>query len=415
MSAAAAPPTSGFSPRVILTLVVVAIVAFAGLAVLFAYADDLRGHEDTGAHALSSSAVGFKGALVMLRAQGVTATASRTRPPSHPGQADGALLVLTPGVPNDAKDLEAFTGARRRLIVLPKWMVSPDPNPLRRGFVTKDGAVETTADATALLKALAPQTEIARRKGVTRPLLHNAAAAARDLPTYPRVGPIDQLQTLSGAGWIPILVDEEGRMVLAASRRHPKVMVLAEPDLLNNHGLANLDTARVGMSVLNGLRGDGGVRFDVTLLGYSRGRGLLRLMLEPPWLAATLCAVAAAALMGLHSLVRFGPAQRRGRALALGAGALIDNSAGLVRAARREAEFAEAYLAVVLARTVRGARGSRHEAADAVVAGELARQRGVASPDAFEAEAGRVRTRDDLLAFGAKLHQWGQEIAHGRK
>ena len=47
--------------------------------------------------------------------------------------------------------------------------------------------------------------------------------------------------------------------------------------------------------------------------------------------------------MGAHALARFGQPRRRGRVFALGARALVDNSADLVRMARREAEFAPAY------------------------------------------------------------------------
>ena len=56
MSAAAesapARPPQAFSGGAVLALVLVGVVAFAGLAVLSAYAPDLRGHNDVRAHAL---------------------------------------------------------------------------------------------------------------------------------------------------------------------------------------------------------------------------------------------------------------------------------------------------------------------------------------------------------------------------
>ena len=61
-----------------------------------------------------------------------------------------------------------------------------------------------------------------------------------------------------------------------------------------------------------------------TLAGYERGKGLGKMFFEPPFLAATLCAVAAGVLMGAHALARFGLPRRRGRAFALGARALVD-------------------------------------------------------------------------------------------
>jgi hypothetical protein len=39
-----------------------------------------------------------------------------------------------------------------------------------------------------------------------------------------RTGPIDRLQTISGEGWSPILVDEHGRMVVAASEARAQTL-----------------------------------------------------------------------------------------------------------------------------------------------------------------------------------------------
>ena len=337
------PPAAkpAFSPRTILALVAVGLVSFAGLAVLAAYAPELRGAADPGPHALSSSAIGFRGATVMTEAEGVPMVVSRAAPRGRPG--GDTLTLLTPTFRTAPSDLQPFAKYSSLLIVLPKWDVTPQP--LHPGFVQKYGLAESSARASELLAAYSPTTELAYRGDKTKPVLHGTGVVF-GAGTYLPLGSVDRLITLSGPGWEPMLVDEEGRAVLARSKKFPGVVVLAEPDLLNNQGLANLDNARAGMAVLNTLRGEGGVRFDVTLNGFTRGQGVGRLMLEPPWLAATLCGVAAALLLGLHGLARFGPTLARGRAISLGAGALVDNSAGLVRMARREAELAPAYAAL---------------------------------------------------------------------
>src|SRR5215469_1740428 len=82
-----------FSPPTILALILVSVTAFAGLAVLGAYAPELRGASDPGAHALSSSAIGFRGATVMLKAEGTPALVSRTPPR---GRLRQPFTVLTP-------------------------------------------------------------------------------------------------------------------------------------------------------------------------------------------------------------------------------------------------------------------------------------------------------------------------------
>jgi hypothetical protein len=396
-----------FAPRTILALVIVGVVAFSGLAVLSAYAPELRGATDTGGHALSSSAVGFRGATIMLQAEDVPVVASRTAPRGR--LSNGSLVVLTPSVETDAKDLAPFARQAPQLIVLPKWRTQP--RPLRPGFVDKVGIDETSTHAGKLLAAYAPDTELQHRQAMSKPALRGTGVLFEP-GTYLPLGAIDRLQTLSGEGWEPMLVDEAGAAVLARSKAHPQVFVLADPDLLNNQGLAKLDNARAGLAILEALRGDSGVRFDVTLAGFVRGRGIGRLMLEPPWLAATLCGVAATLLMGLHSLGRFGPTLVRGRAIALGKRTLVDNSAGLVRMAGREAELAPAYAALTMARIGRIGGGER--AAAAGDAGhrlsDFARRAGAADPADLMAEAGRAKSRDDLLAVGRKLYQWRLEI-----
>jgi hypothetical protein len=407
-----AAPAPAFSPRTILVLVLVGLVSFSGLAVLGAYAPELRGGLDPGAHALSSSAVGFRGAVVMLKALGAPVVISRAAP-RLAGDA-APLIVLTPTADTQAKDLQAFPGAVYRLVVLPKWSTTRDPR--RPTFVLKAGP-DPTIPATAgrMLAAYAKTTTLERRAAVTRPVLRGGGGPYA-AGTYLPLAPIDQLQTLSGDGWEPALVDETGRMVLAYSKAQPNLLVLADPDLLNNQGLAKLDNARAGMAILQTL-GDGGVIFDVTLNGFKRGRSLGRMLLEPPWLAATLCALGAAVLMGLHGLARFGPARASGRAIALGSRALVDNAAGLVRMARKEARLAPQYVELTKVR-VRRAVGGAHagsEADDDRWLGELAARRGLERPEDLAAEAERARTRDDVLALARKLYRWkGEMLREGR-
>jgi hypothetical protein len=401
-----------FSPRTVLALILVGIVAAAGFGVLLAYAPELRGASDPGAHALSSSAVGYRGAVVMLKAMDVPAVISRTQPR---GQRLAPFVVLTPGLGADPPDIAPFLAGQRVLIVLPKWFVREQA--LHPGYVQKVGVFANGANATRLLAALAPRTEIWLRKGVSRPQLRAGEVVFAD-GTYLPLGPIDRLATLAGDGWRAALVDEQGRAVLAQSKRHPNVFVLVEPDLLNNQGVANLDTARAGLAILDALRGDQGVTFDVTLNGFIRGHGVGRTLLEPPWLAFTLAGVATAVLMGLHALARFGPVRRRERAFALGKRALVDNSAGLVRMAGREAELAPAYAtltkALIARRAGGAARAGAAEETDRWLA-DIARLRGADPPERLSAEAARAKSRDDLIAVGRRLYSWRLEMTRERR
>jgi hypothetical protein len=97
------------------------------------------------------------------------------------------------------------------------------------------------------------------------------------------------------------------------------------------------------------------VLFDVTLNGYGRPRSLLMLALSPPFLGTSICALAAAMLMGGRAAIRFGPAKPRGSALAPGKAALLDNAAQLIALARREPRMGRRYAALVRRRLARRA------------------------------------------------------------
>ena len=310
-----------FSPRTMIWVVLVGVFAFSAFVVLSAYAPDLRTGSDGGAHALSKSAIGYGGVVELLKGLDRPVVVSRAPPP--PTRAGSGVLVLTPDPGAELKDLQALHFNGLTLIVLPKWIAAPSP--LSPDWVLKAGALPPALIVhplgTGPLKA-----QLQRRVGVSRPVLRAGDGAGFPAGETLPLGPIDQLQTLTGAGWDPIVTDEQGRAVLALSRQGGAA-VLSDPDLLNTQGVADLNTARAGVEILDRLRDHGPVVFDVTLNGLGRGRSLLKLAFEPPLLGATLCLLAAALMMGLHAVARFGPSERPAPVLALGKRALADNSA----------------------------------------------------------------------------------------
>jgi hypothetical protein len=115
-------------------------------------------------------------------------------------------------------------------------------------------------------------------------------------------------------------------------------------------------------------------------------------------------------LAGLHGAFRFGPASSEGRAVALGKAALVENSAGLFRLARREAAVGPAYADLIResAAHASGVGPSLHgEALD------LYLDR-VSPPEAtFSLLAGRAaaaRNRFDLLAAARALFSWKKDL-----
>lgn len=405
-----------FAPQVALALVAAAVVSAALFLVLTAYAPELRDPSDGRAHALSRSAVGYAGLAELLRADGMAATVSHEARPT-----DGrpsSMFVLTPDVGGaDGKNLLLADG--EKLIVPPKWLTAPWP--FHHGWVAKLGvyppAVADQAQLHPLVGGTWPMDE---RATPSRPVLFGRGGPFSDKVRVP-LGRIDSFRTFGAlpAGWLPALVDEQGRTVLAEKADSP-VYVLSDPDILNNQGLAEPDNAKAALFLLHTLPASETAQpvvFDVTLAGFARSRDMLRLIFEPPFLAATLCVFGAALLMGLHAAVRFGAPRPPARALAFGKRALAETSAALIRMGGREPAMAPRYAALTRDWTARrlGVSRNQDEAAHDAALDRIGRQRTAEDPYSLLATDARgVRDEAALMRSAKRLYRWRLEMTRGR-
>lgn len=407
MSDAAAASAQPFSPKAVVWMIMVGVFAFAAFVVLSAYAPDLRSGRDGRAHALSKSAVGYAGIVALAKGTGIPVVVSRG------GAAGSSLLVLTPEPGVSAKALQSIlqeTRHRPVLLILPKWQVAPTLG--HPGWVSQAGLVPPKAVVPALPPSNAPLV-IARRRGT-------AAASLTDIESGRApfdIGAVASLQTARSDGWTPALIDAAGDWVVIRSKAQPNLLVVADPDLFNTQGLKDLRRARMALSILEDLRGDGPVVFDVSLNGFQRSRGVLKLAFEPPFLAATLCALAAAILMGLHAAARFGAPHAPERALALGKRALADNSAALLRLAKREPSMAQPYADLTrqaVARAVGAPRLLDKTELDAVLDRLAAKAGRPAEAASLSAEASKVSDIGGLMAVARKLYDFRRGMTRER-
>lgn len=341
-----------FNVRVVVGLIAAGIVAFSAFLLLSAYASDFRTSRDGRAHALSVSAVGFAGLVKLLEAVG-------ERPRLIRSEADYQtedLIVVAIEDRTDSEllaDLLEFRGSRPTLLILPKWMTLPHPD--ETGWVSRLGPANTNHTA----KLLSEVSEVELGQSASR---QPARAAGRDFLEGLGLRAPAFARTVSGKELSPLLaVQPSGDAVIARIGERP-LYLLADPDLINNHGLRDRAAARAAVAIIRQLNSTGGegVAFDLTLNGFARKPNALKLMFEPPFLALTLALFVAALLAGLHGAFRFGPERQEGRAIAFGKSALVENSAGLIRMARREHRAGGAYAEVVREAAARaaGAAGS---------------------------------------------------------
>ena len=389
-------------------LVAVSALSMIVLALLYAFAPDLRSDDTAEANALSRSAVGFAGLRELLTLSGIGTEIDRGaygRSSSIP-----SLVILTPPATTSPAELmqgrnPSQSGAPM-LIILSKWITLPQPeNP---EWAMKLGAYPPKliqAQAAALLGTVS----LLRDKGMVRHV-----TTGRDMPvlTGTALGDIDNLQTLIGGK--TMAASPRGALLALSPRRGPPIYVLADPDLLNNQGLANPARAHAALALIRALRrGDGPVRMDVTLNGLARTESFLRSLFLPPFLGATLCALIAALLMGLHTAVRFGAPLAASRMLARGKKALADNSADLVRIMGREGAMARRYVAAT--------RGLVLEAVAARPASVAAQDELIATLEqgsgdtyaALQSEAADAQSGSDLLRVARKTYAWRLRIIRG--
>lgn len=392
-------PDGAFNPRAMLLITAVGVLAFIAMLVLGAYAPDLRSGRNGGAHALSNAAIGFSGLVRLADATGRNPVIVRSQDQLRSED----LTVITPDHGwTDLSDILQRRGARATLLVLPKWETERDP--WKTGWVFVDSLLPAADPA----RTLFPQTPlvIARKHG-NGALLKTVRSGS---PDFGFVAP-PVLQTMSGDQLVPIVTDPGGRIVLASLKKQPQFYILADPDLINNHGVADERRARAALIMLDDLQSTGAksIQFDVTTNGLGHSRSPLKLAFDPPFLAVTLTIFTAMLLAGWQALVRFGPVRRRQRAIAFGKAALVDNCAALVRKAGREARLGGRYVEVIRERAMTlfrlppsldsEALGARLEA--------LNPERSFASA---VARAQTARSRDELLGAAQSLNEWLQEV-----
>ncbi|WP_312165201.1 DUF4350 domain-containing protein [Phenylobacterium sp.] len=400
--------SGAFSPLVMLVLVLVGCVALAGLGLIAAYEPELRSGDNGQEHALSRSAIGYGAIARLLETSGTPVVLRRG---ALSAAADEGLLVLTPSPGTNPTLIGEIEHGGPVLVVLPKWAAVPDR--LRRGWVRTDGGLGDEATLKVLPKAW--------REGLV--LQHRAGAGPVRLarPNGQQIGvqpQVEDLRTLAGPGWVPVAVDEAGRGVLVMNEANG-VYVLADPDFLDTAAIKSLAGARTAVELLTLIRAkDTPVVFDLTLHGFERSLNPLRLMLEPPLLGATLCLLAALILVGVQASVRFGAARANARTVALGKRALADNTAGLVRLARREHRMAAPYAELTraeVAHAVGAPKGLEGQELDGLL-DRLGAAGGATQRFSILIERARgARTKGDLMEVARDLYRWRLEMTRERR
>jgi hypothetical protein len=364
---------AAFGARGTFAMVAAGFVAFVVLLAWLGTGEP--GGNNGGAHAQGKGIAGYAALATMLADDGQQIGYNRV-----PGRVGGhELLVLTPLANVDTKELARVVQLRRSgmgptIVVTPKWYTLPltsDPRAPPGTWTRLMGPPRAPAGWTTIVGAGLPHwpgfldhlgVALGNRKSAPAHGWHSGDGAAGPLP--------DDQVVLSGGGaddagapLVPLVRSGDGRILAGyfadggsypaleamagitpaadapdetKSGRQPLVVVF-EPDLLNNRGLADAATARNARRLVLAAAGRGVPRvvFDLSLAGLGAPRNLLTLAFSPPFLAATICLILAMAGVMWRGFARFGPAQLGDPGVPAGKVALVGGGATLLLRARR--------------------------------------------------------------------------------
>lgn len=414
---------AAFSPRAVLALVLLGTAVFVALLWMIGAGLNSGEANDGGGHAGGKGLNGHAAFAGYLERRGHRVRLSR----SAAALDDPGLLVLTPPHHADGADLERIVSARRylgpTLVILPKWLAGPAPDAIpgaRKGWVFLAGTA--SPQWRGFLDDISVDIAPAASKGAWR-----ADGLRSALPDDSAV------QTGGGERLVPLAETADGKTLagwIADGGMHPALedmalsrpgsygededlyplAVVFEPDLIDNWGMARRESASWADALVRAL-GEGSapdVIFDLTLNGHARSANLLTLAFTPPYLAATLCLMIAALVVGWRAFLRFGPPVAEERAIAFGKTALVANAAALVQRSGRLHLVTAPYADAVrerLARILALPRLADTAKTEAAIDRALAARRPGAQP--FSALAARLRNargRKDILDAAGALH-----------
>jgi hypothetical protein len=208
------------------------------------------------------------------------------------------------------------------------------------------------------------------------------------------------VQLIKSSRLRPVIGNDSGMLVGELRTGARRLWILADPDPLQNHGIADADNAAFAVALINALRGAGGnVVFDEVVHGFeARAGSPLRLLFEFPFVLATIQAVIAVALLLWATMRRFGAPLSPPAELKSGKRSLIEATANLLDFARHRPIMIQRYV---------------HEIVQDV-ARQLHAPVGLADAALLDWLRRTARVRDAQIDCGAVVRRVDELVAGGR-
>ena len=401
-----------FSRRLLIGWVGAAITTFALSLYFMGRPGEPGGIDAAGPSTYSRSAIGHAGIADVLQRLGVPVIKSRESSADKLGK-DGVLVLAEPrptaiGEPA----LRALLDARAVLLVLPKWTGRPsEKNPGWLATATE----KSPSEAQWALNLVAGGGEVVRESQMPAWTTNLLAGRQPQLET--------PMQLMRSGALRPIVGSPAGILVGELNQKRA-VWVLADPDVIANHGIARADNAALALAMINRLRGrNGPVVFDETIHGFvAQPANPFALLFQFPFVVATLQVVAALALLLWGTMARFGAPQAAPPALSAGRQGLLQNVAQLITFAGHGQVMVRRYVQETVRETAQQLHAPRGLAGQGLAAWltRVGQARGVTVDCAAvirEVDQLPDRRRGDLaplVRIARDIHRWRREIVDGR-
>ncbi len=406
-------------PHILIAVLLIGLFSFAALFTLSGFAGDLKSKNNGRAHALSNSAIGYSGIVFLLRAGEQNVVLDRTD--DFENKDRNILRVITLSDPYQFPKGEDIDKAEPTFIVLPKWRVIETKE--HAGWVRIPEGVSSPIFNELVLSAgvarLLERVSVRQVKKDDGTFVYDLASNEISMPDLP-AAKIRHLQSLEGGVVVPI-IRANGKVILG---RLPgtKTYILSEPDILNTMGISQKSRALYARDVLTGMQelsgaNKGQLTFDLHIHGFGRTQNLIKTLLSPPFLAATLCLLAAGVLVAWQAFARFGDPVPEERDYALGKYTLADNGARFIRIAGKETGMAEGYVQVVTRLAAKDFHMDK-QSQDKIEAFFASRERKLGLKSGWSkltAHLGNTADKVSFLSAAKALYKWRQEITHDRK
>jgi hypothetical protein len=399
-----------FSRRVLVGWIAAAVVVFS-ISLYFMGGGQLGDPAGVGPSTYSRSAIGHAGIAEVLRRLDIPIVKSQYN--SLDKLTHGSVLVIAEPRPRGQSEetMRTLLKADTILIVLPKWTGLPDE---KKSEWLREVSEQNIADARWTLGLVAPRGEVVRESSQVA-WTTNALGIAPDL--------VAPTQLVRGDRLVPIIGAANGILLGEISEPNRKIWVLADPDVISNHGLARAGNAELAVTLIERLRGTNGVVvFDETIHGFVAGpSNPLLLMFRFPFIIATAQAAIAIALLLWASLARFGAPQSAPASLSVGRQGLLQNVAKLIEFTGHQQVIVRRYVHETIRDVARQLHAPSALAGEQLVAWlqRVGAARGVTvdcgavAQQASELADARRHDFTRLVRLARDIHRWKQEIIDG--